>query len=236
MKFTFATFCFGDRYYEQVNRFITDISLQNYKPNLVVITDNVDKIIKESFVNAVNVADYDGEYLKYENNYYDFDFSVKRFAVRASVDLGYEKVILVDADMRVNSSLFTEEKFLNSFDENTISGPVTYNFEEQINNNSELGRRLLHYENVFGFITDKNKLNIMPEDCIQYLSIEKEKFYKFLDVWDKCIEHKKQDGLRNIPAGNIDEMCFSALYNDIQLGNNSNKSLNIIYAEHDKWY
>ena len=236
MKFTFATFCFGDRYYEQVNRFITDISLQNYKPNLVVLTDNVDKIIKESFVNAVNVADYDGEYLKYENNYYDFDFSVKRFAVRASVDLGYEKVILVDADMRVNSSLFTEEKFLNSFDENTISGPVTYNFEEQINNNSELGRRLLHYENVFGFITDKNKLNIMPEDCIQYLSIEKEKFYKFLDVWDKCIEHKKQDGLRNIPAGNIDEMCFSALYNDIQLGNNSNKSLNIIYAEHDKWY
>ena len=236
MKFTFATFCFGDRYYEQVNRFITDISLQNYKPNLVVITDNVDKIIKESFVNAVNVADYDGEYLKYENNYYDFDFSVKRFAVRASVDLGYEKVILVDADMRVNSSLFTEEKFLNSFDENTISGPVTYDFEEQINNNSELGRRLLHYENVFGFITDKNKLNIMPEDCIQYLSIEKEKFYKFLDVWDKCIEHKKQDGLRNIPAGNIDEMCFSALYNDIELGNNSNKSLNIIYAEHDKWY
>ena len=236
MKFTFATFCFGDRYYEQVNRFITDISLQNYKPNLVVLTDNVDKIIKESFVNAVNVANYDGEYLKYENNYYDFDFSVKRFAVRASVDLGYEKVILVDADMRVNSSLFTEEKFLNSFDENTISGPVTYDFEEQINNNSELGRRLLHYENVFGFITNKNKLNIMPEDCIQYLSIEKEKFYKFLDVWDKCIEHKKQDGLRNIPAGNIDEMCFSALYNDIQLGNNSNKSLNIIYAEHDKWY
>ena len=108
MKFTFATFCFGDRYYEQVNRFITDISLQNYKPNLVVITDNVDKIIKESFVNAVNVADYDGEYLKYENNYYDFDFSVKRFAVRASVDLGYEKVILVDADMRDRKSVVRE--------------------------------------------------------------------------------------------------------------------------------
>jgi hypothetical protein len=142
----------------------------------------------------------------------------------------------VDADMRVNPSLFNEENILNSFIENSVSGPVTYNFLEQIQSNSELGRRLLHYENVFDFVTDKEKLGIMTEDCVQYLDIEKDKFIQFLDTWDKCIEHKKNDGLRNIPAGNIDEMCFSALYNGIELGNNSNKSLNIIYAEHDKWY
>ena len=66
-----------------------------------------------------------------------------------SVNLGFTKVILVDADMRVNPSLFNEEYILNSFIENSISGPVTYNFSEQIQTNSELGRRLLHYENSF---------------------------------------------------------------------------------------
>jgi hypothetical protein len=236
MSFTFATFCFGDRYYEQVNRFIDDILKHEFKSNLVVLTDDCDKITKTDFVKTVDIKDYNPDYLDYKKNYYDFDFSVKRYAVRASVNLGFTKIILVDADMRVNPSLFNEEHILNSFIENSVSGPVTYNFSEQIQSNSELGKRLLHYENVFNFVTDKEKLGIMPEDCVQYLDIDKEKFTMFLDTWDKCIEHKKTDGLRNIPAGNIDEMCFSALYNGIGLGNNSNKSLNIIYAEHDKWY
>jgi hypothetical protein len=236
MSFTFATFCFGERYYRQVNRFIDDISLLPYQPSLVVLTDNEEMITKKDFVKTFNVNEFNSHYLDYQTNYYDFDFSVKRYAVRASVSLGFTKVILVDADMRVNPSLFNEENILNSFIKNSVSGPVTYNFLEQIQSNSELGRRLLHYEGVFDFITDKEKLGIMPEDCIQYLNIEKDKFIQFLDTWDKCIEHKKNDGLRNIPAGNIDEMCFSALYNGIELGNNSNKSLNIIYAEHDKWY
>lgn len=236
MSFTFATFCFGERYYGQVNRFIDDISLLPYQPSLVVLTDNKEMIRKKDFVKTFNVNEFNSHYLDYQTNYYDFDFSVKRYAVRASVSLGFTKVILVDADMRVNPSLFNEENILNSFIKNSVSGPVTYNFLEQIQSNSELGRRLLHYENVFDFVTDKEKLGIMPEDCIQYLDIEKDKFIQFLDTWDKCIEHKKNNGLRNIPAGNIDEMCFSALYNGIELGNNSNKSLNIIYAEHDKWY
>lgn len=236
MSFTFATFCFGERYYQQVNRFIEDINIQDFNPSLVVVTDDCDKITKKDFVKVFNINDFNPSYSTYKKNYYDFDFSVKRYSVRASVNLGFTKVILVDADMRVNPSLFNEEYILNSFIENSISGPVTYNFSEQIQTNSELGRRLLHYENVFGFETDKEKLGIMPEDCIQYIDIEKDKFIKFLDTWDKCIEYKKTDELRNIPAGNIDEMCFSALYNGIELGNNSNKSLNIIFAEHDKWY
>lgn len=236
MSFTFATFCFGERYYQQVNRFIEDINIQDFNPSLVVVTDDCDKITKKDFVKVFDINDFNPSYSTYEKNYYDFDFSVKRYSVRASVNLGFTKVILVDADMRVNPSLFNEGYILNSFIENSISGPVTYNFSEQIQTNSELGRRLLHYENVFGFETDKEKLGIMPEDCIQYIDIERDKFIKFLDTWDKCIEYKKTDELRNIPAGNIDEMCFSALYNRIELGNNSNKSLNIIFAEHDKWY
>lgn len=236
-EFSFATFCFGERYYNQANRFINDISNQNFKPNLIVITDKTSQIIQKEFVKIFNIKDYNNEYVNYlPNNYYQFDFSVKRYALRAAIDLGYTKIILTDADIRVNPPLFNEINIENSFKKNSISGPVTYNFSEQINTSSELGKRLLHYEKVFNFKTDKYKLNIMPEDCIQYLSIEKNKFIKFLDTWDKCIEHKKCDNLKNVPAGNIDEMCFAALYNGIELQNNSNESLNIVYAEHDKWY
>lgn len=236
MKFCFATFCFGDRYYDQVNRFIGDISNSEYKPSLIVMTDNPDKINQEHFVTVFDIKDFNSEYSNYAKNYYDFDFSVKRFSVFAAFKLGYTNIILTDADMRVNYGLFNEKSIINSFRRNSIMGPVTYNFSEQINTNSELGNRLVEYERYFNISVDKDKLNFMPEDCIQYISIDEDKISHFLSSWDRCIEYKKSKPLRNIPAGNIDEMCFSALISGIEVGNNSDKSLNIIYAEHDKWY
>jgi hypothetical protein len=236
MKFCFATFCFGERYYEQVNRFIEDISKSDFHPSLIVMTDNPEMIKNECFVTTFNIKDFNPEYSNYANNYYDFDFSVKRYSVLAAFKLGFTNVILIDADMRVNYGLFNEENIINSFKPNSILGPVTYNFSEQINTNSELGNRLLEYERHFNISVDKEKLNFMPEDCIQYISIDEDKFSHFLSSWDRCISYKQTKPLRNIPAGNIDEMCFSSLINGIEVGNNSDKSLNIIYAQHDKWY
>jgi hypothetical protein len=236
MKFCFATFCFGERYYEQVNRFIEDISKSDFHASLIVMTDNPEMIKNECFVTTFNIKDFNPEYSNYANNYYDFDFSVKRYSVLAAFKLGFTNVILIDADMRVNYGLFNEENIINSFKPNSILGPVTYNFSEQINTNSELGNRLLEYERHFNISVDKEKLNFMPEDCIQYISIDEDKFSHFLSSWDRCISYKQTKPLRNIPAGNIDEMCFSASINGIEVGNNSDKSLNIIYAQHDKWY
>ena len=236
MKFCFATFCFGERYYGQVNRFIDDISKSDFKPSLIVITDDPNKIKNEFFVTSFNINDFNPKYLDYEKNYYDFDFSVKRYSVLSSFKLGFTNIILVDADMRVNYGLFNEKNIIESFKPNSILGPVTYNFSEQINTNSELGNRLVEYERHFNIPIDKEKLDFMPEDCIQYISIDEDKFSNFLSSWDRCISYKQTKPLRNIPAGNIDEMCFSSLSNGIEVGNNSNKSLNIIYPEHDKWY
>lgn len=236
MKFCFATFCFGERYYEQVNRFIDDITKSDFHPSLIVITDKPEKIKNQCFVTTFNISDFNPNYSTYAENYYDFDFSVKRFAVFAAFKLGYTNIILTDADMRVNYGLFNENNIIKSFKPNSILGPVTYNFSEQINTNSELGNRLVDYERYFNISVDKDKLNFMPEDCIQYISIDEDKITHFLSSWDRCIEYKKIKPLRNIPAGNIDEMCFSALINGIEVGNNSDKCLNIVYAEHDKWY
>ena len=236
MKFCFTTFCFGERYYEQVNRFIDDIFKSDFHPSLIVMTDNPDKIRKECFVTTFNIEDFNSDYLSYAQNYYDFDFSVKRFAVFAAFKLGFTNIVLTDADMRVNYELFNEENILKSFDHNSVVGPVTYNFSEQVNTNSELGIRLLEYEKKFNFNCDKNTLTFMPEDCIQYISMDEDKLLLFLNTWDECIKYKNKLPLRNVPAGNIDEMCFSSLYNGLTVGNNSDKSLNIIYPEHDKWY
>lgn len=236
MSFCFATFCFGSRYHNQVNRFIADINNSEYKPTLVVITDDPSAIKQRDFVRTFNVSDFNPNYLNYGKTYYDFDFSVKRFSVRAAHSLGYTKIILVDADMRVNYGLFNEENILKSFDHNSVVGPVTYNFSEQVNTNSELGRRLLEYEKKFNFNCNKDSLTFMPEDCVQYISMDDDKLLSFLNTWDECIEYKNSHPLRNIPAGNIDEMCFSSLYNGLTVGNNSDRSLNIIYPEHDKWY
>jgi hypothetical protein len=58
MSFCFATFCFGERYHKQVNRFIADINKSEYKPTLVVITDDPSAIKQRDFVRTFNVNDF----------------------------------------------------------------------------------------------------------------------------------------------------------------------------------
>lgn len=236
LDFCFATFCFGERYYNQTNRFILDLEKCEFTPDLIIVTDNVEKILNKEFTKVFNINSFNTDYYKYATNYYDFDFSVKRYSVNAAFNLGYNNIILVDTDVRVNYNRFNNDAIIESFEPNSILGPVTYNFSNQINTNSMLGVRLLEYEKYFNTIIDKEKLNYMPEDCIMYISIDEDKHVPFLKTWDECIKYKNSKPLLNIPAGNIDEMCFSALYNNISVNNNSNKSLNIIYPQHDKWY
>ena len=168
MKFTFATFCFGERYYNQVNRFIGDILESDYKTNLVVVTDEPSKINNQEFVHIFHINDFNPNYLEYAKNYYDFDFSVKRYSLKAALSIGFTKMILVDCDMRVNASFFYEEKILGAFDENSLSGPVTYNFHEQVHTNSELGRRLLEYEKYFNHDVDKDMCDAFSQNFKNY--------------------------------------------------------------------
>ena len=149
---------------------------------------------------------------------------------------GYENVILTDTDVVPNYSLYSYESIMNTFVENSIGGQVTYNFTEEQRTNSMLGDRYKYYEKIFEIDYDKELLNEMVEDCIQFISIKDNLKYKFIDTWSECISIKKRDGLPNAPAGNIDEMCFSALYNGIKVVNTSSKSLNLLIANHDKWY
>lgn len=236
MDYAIATFCYGERYYVQTNRLIESFEYLEKKPNIYIVTDKPEKILDKEYVFKKNIIDYDSNYFIYKNNYYDFDFSVKRFSLLYAFDSGYNKVILIDTDIVVNESLYNHDVILNSFIYNTIAGQVTYNFNNEIKTNSELGKRFLYYEKKFGVLFDKELLNYMPEDCIQFIYIDDNLKYNFIKIWNDCIKIKNKDNLKNTPCGNIDEMSFAALINGINITNNSDKSINLLYAKHEKWY
>ena len=236
MSFAISTFCFGERYHKQTNRMIESFENVTLKPQIFVVTDSVESINPKSFVKVKHINEYDEKYSKYTNNYYDFDFSVKRFALLFAFENNFNKVILCDTDIVVNETLFNENSILSTFMENSIAGQTTYNFQNEIETNSMLGRRFLHYEKKFDKHFDKTLLNYMPEDCVQFIWIEGHKKFEFINTWSECISIKDQENLPNIPAGNIDEMCFSALVNGIKCDNNSHKLINLLLAKHDKWY
>jgi len=235
LDFAIATFCYGDRYYEQTNRLLKEFSKLSEIPQIFIVTDSPDSIDKYEFNSVKNISDYNQDYLSYNKNYYDFDFSVKRYSLLSAFESGHNKVILVDTDI-IPSDRFDINSVLNTFESNTIGSQVTYSFSQQINSTSMLGRRFLIYEQNFDRYFDKTELDEMPEDLIQYISIDDDKKFKFIESWDKCIEIKNSQKLSNVPAGNIDEMCFSALYNGINLKNTSSKSINLLIAKHDTWY
>jgi hypothetical protein len=234
-EYAIATFSYGERYYSQTNRMIKSFEKLQDKPKIFIVTDKPELISKEDFVSVSHIKEYDEKYVTYNTNYYDFDFSVKRFSVKFALDNGFSKIILTDTDVMPNEKLFTHENILKCFIPNSISGQVTYLFEKEIKTNSMLGKRFIHYEDKFNVQYDKVDM-WMPEDCVQFLDINKEKFYSFLSTWGDCVKIKYSDNLLNIPAGNIDEMCFSARHNGIELRNNSHIHINLLIPHHEKWY
>jgi hypothetical protein len=236
MDYAIATFCYGERYYNQTNNLIKSLEEVDEKPDIFIVTDNPDSIIKADNVRINDISQYNQKYTCYESNYYDFDFSVKRFSLLSAFNGGYENVILTDTDVTPNLSLYKTETIMANFIENTVASQVTYNFTDEQKTFSSLGDRYKVYENHFNVNYDKSLLDVMPEDCIQFISIKGDLRYKFIETWDKCIKIKDEMNLPNRPAGNIDEMCFAALYNGLNVANNSDRYINLLIANHDKWY
>lgn len=236
MDYAICTFCYGERYYAQTNRLIESFDRVEEKPEIYIVSDRPDKLINRNFVKIKNIKEYDEKYLTYASNYYDFDFSVKRFSLLFAFENGYDNVILTDTDVTPNYSLFNTENILKTFVSNTIGGQVTYNFVNEQQTNNTLGDRFKFYEKTFNVFYDRSLLNEMVEDCVQFISINKDLKFKFIDTWSDCIRIKNEKGLLNSPAGNIDEICFSALYNGLDIVNTSSLSINLLVPHHEKWY
>jgi hypothetical protein len=234
-EFALASFCYGERYIKQVNRLIESFKDTINVPEIFIVTDNPEGVIKEEFVRVKHIKEFKSDYIGSITSYYNFDFSIKKYSLQFALESGYTKIVLCDADIVKNQQKYSNESILKAFLTNTISGPVIYSYKEQQKTKSNLGNRFNYYCKQFNFNFSDDDI-IMPEDCITFFDIEKEKFNAFLETWKKVSEIKYRDGLENVPAGNIDEICFAAAYNDIKLQNNSNLTHNCIYAIHDIWY
>ena len=236
MEYAVASFCYGDRYHKQANRMIESFDYMETRPPIYIVTDVPESILERDFVHVKHINEFNPSYSNYATDYYNFDFSVKRYSVQYAFEEGYSKVILADTDVLVNQSIYSHNSIEECFYVNSIMGQVTYNFNDQIITYSGLGQRFLQYEKRFKVEYDKAELDFMPEDCVQFIHINKDIQNNFLKTWDDCVTIKNTENLGNSPAGNIDEMCFSALYNNLKVGNNSNKHYNLIIPRHDKWY
>jgi len=47
MEYSIATFCFGERYHKQTNRLIESFEVLEEKPEIFVVTDSVESIVKK---------------------------------------------------------------------------------------------------------------------------------------------------------------------------------------------
>ena len=131
-------------------------------------------------------------------------------------------------------------------------GEYKYNFFNSLQNYLET--ELYFYGSIkrFDYISNSSDIDIivitdnvksMLSKIQTYLNVSKDKTQKIFQqysVYDKEVvtgyKIKYDENLRNVPAGNIDEMCFSAFYNGIELKNNSSQGINLLIPKHNKWY
>ena len=67
MSYAIATFCYGERYYNQTNRMIESFKNFEEKPKIFIVTDKPDSIIKEDFVFVSNIKEIDFCVVGFEN-------------------------------------------------------------------------------------------------------------------------------------------------------------------------
>ena len=58
MEYAIATFCYGERYYNQTNRMIESFDYMEVKPQIFIVTDNEDSILKRDFVSVKNITEF----------------------------------------------------------------------------------------------------------------------------------------------------------------------------------
>ena len=229
--FCIATFGFGERYYNQINRLIESSKAFQDIPKIFVLTDKPEKIQTTENVEVVNISLYQDSYQFVENNYYIFDFSVKRWVVKHALLQNYNKIVLVDCDIIFNHS-WNCEMYEKYFVEDSISGQVVYDLNNAFD---PLGKRYEYYKQHFGMDFEPSLVNEVPEDCITLFNFKsKELGLEFIDCWSDCIEVKNEHSLGNAPAGNIDEIAFSACKLGIPM--KYEYTYNLLVADHDKWY
>ena len=63
MSYAIATFCYGERYYDQTNRMIESFKKLQNRPKIFIVTDKPEAITKEDFVFVSDIKNYNEKFL-----------------------------------------------------------------------------------------------------------------------------------------------------------------------------
>lgn len=175
-EIVFCSLIIGEKYRNISKKLIE--SLNKFCPNnkLVVITDDVN--FYNSYNNVIPFS--------YAENYYStFNYNNKRLAIEKSFELGYKKIIYLDADCWVN------DLKIDMF--NCLQEGITANYSiESVDYiiNPSIREKVINVKNRF----NNKHVYIFKEQCMIFNITEQEKYKKFFALWaeiSKFINSKK---------------------------------------------
>lgn len=229
-NFCIATFCIFEKYRKIARENI--VKYINKADNLtgIVLTDQPSEFNEFKNIVAYNMNEYvDTRILSKQYN--NFDFSIKRFALKKAFELGYKKILLCDCD----SVIRNETKLIETI--NLCNTPNTiYPFSGVYKTDYNRFKRLRKHLDLMEIDLEefRDSVPVISEDLQQlfYLTNIDEFIYNL----NKLENIKLNNNMSKIPKGILQEIALSAFLSDITLSTEYADKLNTIGANHDKWY
>lgn len=230
-SFCIATFCCFERYRKvAINKLIKSTMGSNIP--VIIITDRPSDFDIFPHVQAYNINEFQDSRLLI-HSYFDFDFSIKRFALKKAYEKGYNKILLCDVDTVIDDI----DNFKRAT-KNLPAGNGIYSASANYQVDFDRFVRLKFYLDYFNMDTSKflKEVPVISEDLQQVFCFpDGETFTEFMDTWDELEDIKKENKLDMRMVGVLEEIAFAAYKNNIPHIHTVSLELKL-RAEHDKWY
>lgn len=228
--FCIATFCIFERYRKSaIQKLIKScpkditIILGTDKPSDFEHFDNVKTFNMNEYVDTNTIS----------NSYYDFDFSIKRYALEEAVKRGFSKVLLCDCDTVIENSESLKTAVSGVTDIDTITGfsGLYKNSPSSIDQS-----RMLEYLRFLNIDCDDfaNVYDTISEDLQQLFFMSKRSYDIFLKNLDRLFEYKRNHTMNESTRGVLVEIALAGYMSGIKPNKLCTGSG--IYADHTKWY
>lgn len=230
-KFGIASFCIFERYRKQA----IENLIQSCPSNIEIVLGTDDPTAFEEFdnVKAFNMNKY-VDTSSISEKYFEFDFSIKRFALKEARLYGFDKILLCDCDTVIKDQAVPLMNAVGPIkDINTITGfsGVYKNDIDRVNRTRTAAYlKTLNYS-VEDYLESQP---IVSEDLQQLFYVDDATFDAFLEHLGQLFEYRKNNKMDESFRGVLTEISIAAYMAGIRTN-----PLNMpsgLTANHDKWY
>jgi len=223
-KFSVSVFPIGKRYVDQFNSFFLDHFPWD-DVDIFCLTNLPEKIKRKKNIHIININKYDDRYKgEYQENYWSFDFNLKRHSIKESFDYGYRRNIFFDVDHKI--LIDDKEKISGLFKRGLITG---FSFSQA---KMEEKVRIKRFNETFPVFKKGESVNIL-EDSGVFFDLSLEKFLEFYENWDKLVKTNLYKELTH-PRGVLHEISMAAKMSNIQIEDSGQAQW--FRSVSDKWY